>query len=120
MKKKIIVMLILIAIVLTLIITLLLGSKKTPKKTIIGTWTTDGVTIYKFNKDNTGALVVPLHEYKFTYTLNDNTLVIDFENEKSVDATYTYSFDDNKLILEGDNGKYTFIKKEWKNIKRKK
>ena len=111
MKKKITIMIVLIIIVLCLIIALVLGLKKSPKQTLIGTWTTDGVTIYKFNKDKTGALVLPLHEYKFTYTLKDDTLAIDFENEKSEDTTYTYHFEDNKLILEGDNGKFTFIKK---------
>ena len=92
MKKKITIMFVLILIVLCLIIVLLLGKKDSPKKSIIGTWTTDGVTIYKFNKDKTGALVVPLHEYKFNYVLKDDTLSIDFENENSEDTTYTYHF----------------------------
>ena len=111
MKKKIIIMLILIGILLIAIITLLLGLRKTPKTSIIGTWTTDGVTIYKFNKNNRGLLIVSLKEYEFRYKINNNTLEIDFENEKLEDSKYTYTFKDNKLILDGDNGKFTFIKK---------
>ena len=111
MKKKIVIMLILITIVLAAIIILLLGLRKTPKTSIIGTWTTDGVTIYKFNKNNTGALIVPLQEYEFTYKINEDTIEIDFKNETSEDSKYTYTFDDNRLILNGDNGKFTFIKK---------
>ena len=112
MKKKIIVMIVLILIVVCAIIALLLGLRKTPKTSLIGTWTTDGVTIYKFNKDNTGNLIVSLKEYQFTYEIDKNTLKIDFKNEKSEDSEYTYTFEDNKLILEGDNGKFTFIRKQ--------
>ena len=102
---------ILIVIVIIAIIILLLGLNKTSKQSIIGTWTTDGVTIYKFNKNNTGSLIVSLKEYEFTYKINDDTLEIDFKNEKSEDSKYKYTFEDNKLILNGDNGKFTFIKK---------
>ena len=120
MKKKIIIMIVLIIIVICAIIALLLGLNKTKKPSIIGTWTTDGVTIYKFNKDNTGALIVSLGEYEFTYTIDDDTLEIDFKNERSEDAKYKYTFEDNKLILEGDNGKYTFIKKNDEKEKKNK
>ena len=104
-------MIILIIIVICAIIVLLLGARKTPKDSILGSWTTDGVTIYEFNKDNTGKLIVSLKEYEFTYVIGNDTLLINFENEKSEDSKYTYTFEDDKLILEGDNGKFTFIRK---------
>lgn len=104
-------MIILILIVSLAIVILLLNTKKTPKKSIVGTWTTDGVTTYKFNNDNTGRLIVSLAEYEFTYKITDNKLDIDFKNEKFTDPQYTYYFEDHKLVLNGDNGTFTFIKK---------
>lgn len=111
MKKKIRIMIVLIVIVLILIVLALVGTKKTPRAQIVGTWTTDGVTIYEFEKGNTGKLIVSLGEYEFTYKITDDTLEIDFENERSSDAKYTYKIEENKLILRGDNGTYTLIRK---------
>ena len=81
---------------------------------IIGIWTTDNVTIYEFEKNNTGVLKVPLSEYKFTYKIEKDKLYIDFENEKSEDSEYTYTLKDKKLILKGKKGTFTF--KRIKNI----
>lgn len=82
--------------------------EKTNDNTIVGTWTTDGVTVYKFNKDSTGALVVPLGNYDFIYEIKNDSLFIDFTSEKSIDSKYTYHFEDDKLILKGSNGEFTF------------
>ena len=81
------------------------------KLKLVGTWTNDNVTIYEFYKNNTGKLIVSLHEYEFNYKLKDNYLYIDFENEKSEDSKYSYSFKEKKLILKNENGTFTFIKK---------
>ena len=113
MKKKITIMIILIVVALAILIVLILGLRESPKANLIGIWTTDGVTIYEFDRNNKGKLVVSVGEFPFTYKINADTLEIDFENEKSTDSKYTYKFDDNKLILNGDNGTFTFIKKEW-------
>ena len=81
------------------------------KNTLIGTWTTDGVTVYEFKKNNAGALVLPLSTYEFTYKVEENKLYIDFKNEKSTDSSYEYSFKNGQLILKGINkttGTYTF------------
>ncbi len=108
MKKKIIIGIILM---LLLVLLFLLFMNKQPKDKLVGTWTTDGVTIYKFNNNNSGALMVSSKEYKFKYKINKDRLFIDFENERSTDSEYTYSFESGKLILEGDNGSFTFIRK---------
>ena len=78
---------------------------------IVGEWTTDGVTVYKFNKDNTGELIVPLSNYKFDYTIGKDKLSIDFVDKDSKDYDYTYSFKDGKLVLKGKNGDFIFKKK---------
>ena len=81
------------------------------KSKIVGTWTTDNVTIYKFNKNNTGKLIVSLSEYEFKYTLKNDVLYIDFINDKSEDSEYNYSFKNNKLVLKNEKGTFTFTKK---------
>ena len=109
-KTKAITLIALVIIIIIFSILLILKNKK-PEFKIKGTWTTDGVTIYKFNEDNTGSLIVSLKEYAFTYKIDKNTLEINFENEKSTDSKYIYTLEDNTLILNGDNGKFTFIRK---------
>ena len=99
----IIILIIIIAIILFIIF-------KKDKDKLIGSWTTDGVTIYEFNNDNTGYLKVSLGKHEFTYKIEDDKLFIDFKNEKSTDSEYTYSFKDGKLILKGRNGTFTFTK----------
>ena len=79
---------------------------------ILGEWTTDGNTVYKFNDDDTGELILPLSKYKFNYEITKNSLFIDFENEKSEDIKCTYSFKEGNLILKSSNGKFTFKKKK--------
>ena len=107
-----IILIILIVITLCISISIKKKNKNDVKETIIGKWTTDEVTVYQFNKDNTGMLIVPLSEYKFTYKIKDNKLSIDFQNEKSEDSEYTYSLEKNKLILKGQNGTFTFKRKK--------
>jgi len=109
-KNKNIALIILIIITLVLIIILLFKLKPNKNK-IIGTWTTDGVTIYEFKKHNKGILTLPLSSYKFTYKIDDDKLFIDFENENSADSQYNYSIDNGKLTLKGDKGTFIFTKK---------
>ncbi len=112
-KKSIIILLaILILIMLAIFMPSVIKKNKTnnPKRTIIGTWTTDGVTKYRFDKNNKGALIVSLGEYEFTYKIEDDKLDIDFKNERATDAKYTYKFEEDILILDGENGTFTFKK----------
>lgn len=111
MKLKLkIKILILVLIVITIIGVILFITRNK----FVGTWTTDGVTVYKFNKDNTGYLIVPLSEYKFTYKIKKNKLYIDFENETSEDSEYEYTFNKEKMILKGKYGTFEFTKKNEK------
>ena len=63
-----------------------------PKARIVGTWTTDSVTVYEFYKNNTGKLIVSLTEYDFRYSLKNHTLSIVFDSEKSKDTNYQMEF----------------------------
>ena len=118
-KNILILLIILILIMLAIFMpSIIKKNTNNPKKTIIGTWTTDGVTKYRFDKNNKGALIVSLGEYEFTYKIEDDKLDIDFKNERAKDAKYTYTFEDDKLILEGENGKFTFERYNEKNKKK--
>ena len=110
--KKFLLVVLLIIIIIFIALLFLLPRKGND---LIGTWTTDDVTVYQFNKGGTGALIVPLGTYDFTYKTEKDKLSIDFESEESIDYEYKYYFKDDKLILEGTNGKFTFKKKKQKD-----
>ncbi|MBR2712117.1 MAG: helix-turn-helix domain-containing protein [Bacilli bacterium] len=55
-----------------------------------------------------------IRKYDFTYKIEDNSLSIDFKNEKSTDSKYKFHFEEENLIIEGTNGKFTFKKVEEK------
>ena len=105
---KILLLIVLVIIVIAICCKFSFRGKESVKDTLIGKWTTDGNTVYQFDEDNTGALIVPLSNYEFSYKINGDKLSIDFKNEKSEDSTYTYSLKDGKLILKGKNGTFKF------------
>ena len=109
-KKPIIMLMIIVAIIAIIISLILLTLKKSNKDSLIGSWVTQGGTVYEFKEDNKGTMIVPLSEYKFTYKINDNKLSIDYEDEKANDADYEYSIKNNKLILTGKKGTFTFTR----------
>lgn len=84
------------------------------KDKLFGTWTTDGITIYKFNGKGQGSLVTSLSRYEFNYKIKKNKLYIDFLSDKAKDANYEFSIDEDKLQINGldeTNGSYTMTKK---------
>lgn len=74
------------------------------EKTLIGVWTTDGVTVYEFEENGNGTLKLPLSEYKFTYKIEGNNLFINFESKETRDSNYEYFFEKENLILKGIKG----------------
>ncbi len=109
LKKEFIIVLI-IASVIALSISLIMIINSSKDK-LIGTWISEGGTIYEFKKDNEGVMKTSLSEYKFTYKRDDKTISIDFEDEKNIDTDYEYSFKGSKLIMKSDRGLFTFTKK---------
>lgn len=80
--------------------------------TLVGKWTTDGNTVYEFNEDGSGAMIVPVANLPFTYKFENNQLFIDFENEDSDDTYYTYEVTETKLTLKSINGTFEFNRVE--------
>lgn len=67
---------------------------------LVGRWTVDGVTTYRFDKDGTGVLILPAHEYVFTYTTTVNKLSLTFADSKVKDGVFIFEINDNLLSLE--------------------
>ena len=99
---------IIIGIITTL--TIIYIRKNDINKIIIGAWTTPGGTLYIFNEDNVGIMRVPLSDYSFSYKIEDNKILIDFEDETAFDPTYEYVLEKDKLVLTGKNGTFIFRK----------
>ena len=100
-------------IVIVLGILLCCKSCSSEKRSIVGAWDYDSVTIYRFDRNGKGALVLPHESYDFKYRIEEGTLYIDFESEKATDAYYSYIVNDNSLTLEkigGLNKVYVFYR----------
>ena len=70
---------------------------------------------YTFNNDNTGILYDKGNEYKYTYTIQEQQVFIDYEDKTIHDATYTFYFVNDNLKLiggEGTSGGEYILKKE--------
>ena len=88
-----------------------IGSNK-KNSSLMGKWTTDGNTVYEFNKNGKGALIVPVTTLPFSYKVEENKISIDFENEDSEDRTYSYELVEDKLTLKDINGTFEFYRLE--------
>ena len=106
-KAKVIA-LIIVLIFLVLIICALFRGKSNP---LLGKWQNDnGDTVYQFDKDYTGKLIISIGEIKYKYTIEDDKVSVDFESESSEDTVFTFEIKDEKLILKSKNGTFTFNK----------
>lgn len=68
-------------------------------RSIVGTWDYDSVTVYRFDKGGKGALLLPNESHVFSYSIEEDQLVIDFENENVTDHTYIFTVNGSKLTL---------------------
>ncbi len=85
-------------------------------KRIYGSWTYDqDTTIYKFNKDGTGAVYFMHVPAKFTWKLEGNFLTVDFGlgDDDSIEDGVISFYGDSEFVFESpkDSGNYrTFVK----------
>lgn len=111
MKRKIKKRNVLLILAIIIVIVFFIFKINSSKNIIIGTWKSDGGTIYEFKKNNHGVMKTFLSQYKFKYKIKDNILSIDFEDEKAIDTDYEYSCEKKKCIFKSDRGTFTFTKK---------
>ena len=81
-------------------------------KSITGMWDYDTVTVYRFDKNGKGELILPNSKFAFTYKIKDGTLTIDFESENATDSTYTFSVTDDKLTLTAESSDAVYVLKK--------
>ena len=77
-----------------------------------GTWALDDTTVYEFDGRGHGALSLPLGNYDFSYSIEDNVLLIDFTDEAASDAVYSYSVDNAVLTLDTNTGNLVRLEKQ--------
>lgn len=90
---------VLASILLAAIIIIIARRCNTGDDVLSGTWDLDGVTVYRFDGKGNGPLNLPNSTYPFTYKMNDNALIIDFESEAARDITYSFTVENGKLPL---------------------
>lgn len=76
-------------------------------------------TIYEFKKNGKGSMTCGDITYKFSYTVQDGNLIIDYNEEKIQDVKYSYSFQNNDLKLVSLEGTAS-IGEEYKLIRENK
>ena len=64
-----------------------------------GTWAADEVTSYRFDKDGTGSLLLPEHAYDFAWTMEEDTLILEFENSRIGTASFLFTLEEDALSL---------------------
>ena len=72
---------------------------ETAEADITGFWTLDGTTNYRFEENGIGALVLPEHEFPFSYTAEEEELTLLFDDSSSKPVVFTFTLEDDTLIL---------------------
>ena len=109
--SKIIGIIIAVILVSILLIVLIISLNKSTNNvdnidiaSLIGTFSYEEDTKYKFDKNGRGALFIKNQKYNYSYKIKDDKLIIDFDDEHVHDATYSYQLDNNSLKLIGEEG----------------
>ncbi len=77
------------------------------KDPLRGKWRFDDVTAYQFDGNGEGRLLLPEKQYAFSYTVEGDTLSLDFADENARDFTYTWKVSWGRLWLTGGEGTET-------------
>lgn len=93
-----------IVLVLLLVIGVGICLRSCGGPSIKGRWDLDGTTVYRFDGDGKGALVLMYAEYEFNYTIEGDQLYIDFIDEGALDASYTFMVERRMLFMTGGPG----------------
>ena len=109
-KKRLRVLLTGLAAVLLIVLIILAVKSCSADTSLAGTWRIDDTTVYEFDGKGSGVLHTSLNDYAFTYTVEDDTLHIDFASSAATDTTYQYSIKGNTLTFERGGETYKLTK----------
>ncbi len=78
-----------------------------------GTYAIDDYTSYEFDGKGNGAMCLGnTTKYAFDYTVKDDTVTFDFEDDRVNDTTFTFTIADGVITLtQSDGASYTMEKK---------
>ena len=96
--------------IIVIVILLIIFITHKSKNKFVGSWISEGKTIYEFTTNKEGFMKTPISKYKFKYEIKDNIISIDFIEKDLIDTDYEYTFKDDKLIMKSDRGTFTFTK----------
>lgn len=78
---------------------------------LTGRWSLDDVTIYNFDGNGHGEMVLPLNTYEFSYIVEADKIKIDFVSENAEDREYSYSISGDTLTLtDTDGNEFRFVR----------
>lgn len=105
-RRRIIIFLTALTITLIIFAVLLLkpNSENKTADTLTGTWIYDQYTKYEFDGFGEGCMCLQDTHYEYSYTIDQNTVSIDFIDESVHDCEYTFEITDNTLKLVGGKG----------------
>lgn len=102
-QRAIIICTLVLAILIAAVIVLSNGGDNTDA--LKGVWQYDEHTEYEFDGNGSGCLRVDgSGHYDFAYTVDGDTLKLDFEQEYVTDCEYGFKLADNTLTLVGGSG----------------
>ena len=90
--------------ILILIIVLIAKGCSGSKNDIVGTWSLDNLTVYHFEKDSTGAMLLSNSRYDYSFKVKGENLHIDYKDDILVDGSYLFTVEGDTLILIGGEG----------------
>jgi len=67
---------------------------------LAGIWAADDVTLYQFDEDGTGALILPEHEHAFRWTVDEDELTLKFNSGRIGKAVFRFELEGDSLLLE--------------------
>ena len=111
-RKRIVRGLLTLFLLVLFVIAVVIISKELRRDELEGVWALDQTTVYEFDGKGSGILRLPLGNYAFSYTVEDNCLAIDFADEKATDAVYKYSVDGSMLTLDSENDSVFRLEKQ--------
>lgn len=73
-------------------------------RSLKGTWAYDETASMQFTGKSRGVITLADSEYPFTYSVEENTLTLSFDNAYIAGASYSFTAGDNTLTLSGEDG----------------
>ncbi len=98
------VLLVSVLVLILLVLISMCSRSCTGKSKLTGKWDLDGTTVYEFYGKGKGALILLTAEYEFSYTIQDDTVYIDFTDDRALDSKYTFRVEKDMLFLTGGPG----------------